>query len=237
MKYAVKLSQMDAVRGGMIKGRGAVDNYGDENFERSNKEMRHLRKFYIVGIDEVGRGPLAGPVTVCVVACEQNLYAKLKRDKRLPPLGKDSKKLSPVSRDEYAKVLKNVDMLHAVVHVSNKMIDAKGISFCIKKAMSGGLRKLRLDPKQCDVRLDGSLHAPQEFIKQKTIIKGDEKEKIIAWASILAKVSRDSLMTRASKQFPRYGFEVHKGYGTLLHRKAIVKYGLSTIHRQTFCHQ
>lgn len=208
---------------------------------------------YVVGIDEVGRGPLAGPVTVCVVACEEKMYTKLKRDKRLPALGKDSKKLSPISRDEYAKVLRNIGVLHAVVHVSNRMIDTKGISFCIKKAMEGGLRKLKLypvrgregsqrastpngiDPRNCDVRLDGSLHAPQEFIKQKTIIKGDEKEKIIAWASILAKVSRDSLMTRASKKFPHYGFDIHKGYGTFAHRKVISKHGLSSVHRITFC--
>ena len=189
----------------------------------------------IIGIDEVGRGPLAGPVTVCVVACEEKMYTKLKRDKRLPPLGKDSKKLSPVSREQYAKILKNIGMLHAVIHVSNKLIDSKGLSFCIKKAMADGLRKLKLDPKQTDIRLDGSLYAPKEFIKQKTIIKGDEKERIIAWASILAKVSRDSLMQKAGKKFPHYGFEIHKGYGTLSHRKVLSKYGISSFHRKTFC--
>ena len=94
---------------------------------------------------------------------------------------------------------------------------------------------MKLNPKNCEVRLDGGLHAPAEFKNQKTIIRGDEKEKIIAWASILAKVSRDSLMRKASRKFPEYGFEIHKGYGTARHRSAISKHGLSPLHRKTFC--
>ena len=80
-----------------------------------------------------------------------------------------------------------------------------------------------------------ALGAPVEFKKQRTIIKGDEKEKIIAWASILAKVSRDALMCKLSKKYPKYGLHLHKGYGTEKHRKNISKYGLSAIHRKTFC--
>ncbi len=82
--------------------------------------------------------------------------------------------------------------------------------------------------------MDGGLRAPDGF-KQKTIIKGDEKEKIIAWASILAKVSRDSLMVKIAKQYPEYSLEIHKGYGTVKHRKAIQKYGVSRVHRLSFC--
>ena len=231
----------------------------------------------IVGIDEVGRGPLAGPVTVCVVVCENQMYTKLKRDKNLPPLGKDSKKLLPTERQKYAKYLKSlmsrrhldtdsyrgetsvtsvkypIGISYGVVHVSNKMIDKKGISFCIREAIEKGLKKLKINPvrgregpqrasasngikpKQTEIRLDGLLKAPKEFKNQKTIIKGDEKEKIITWASILAKVSRDALMVRMSKKYPKYGFEMHKGYGTAMHRKMIKKYGLSAIHRRSFC--
>ncbi len=245
MKY-IKPFQTDAVRSGMTKRREAVQKYGDKHFGRSNKEMRRLGRFYVVGVDEVGRGPLAGPVTVCVVVCEENLYKKLKRDKKLPKAGKDSKKLSPESREHYAKYLQTllqknridyigVSYSYVVTHVSNTVIDTKGISFAIRKAIANGLRKLQLDPAKCDVRLDGSLKAPAEFTKQKTIIKGDEREKIIAWASILAKVSRDSLMRRMSKKFPQYGFEIHKGYGTAKHRKTILKYGISAVHRTSFC--
>jgi ribonuclease HII len=187
----------------------------------------------IVGVDEVGRGPLAGPVTTCLVVCEERQYKKLKLDKNLPPIGKDSKKLSVSEREKYNKYIKQINISHVVTHVSNKIIDSKGISFAINKSISLGIKKLKLSPKSCRFLLDGSLKAPKEF-KQKTIIKGDEKEKIIAWASILAKVSRDSLMTKMSKKYPQYGFDIHKGYGTAKHRLAIKKNGLSPIHRSTF---
>lgn len=208
---------------------------------------------YIVGIDEVGRGPLAGPVTVGIVICEEKIYKKLKKDKNLPPLGKDSKKLKEKDREKYAKVLKSVmskrhfdnqgetsmnhiGISYVVVHVSNIVIDMSGINFAIKKAMRQGIKKLKLDPKNCEVRLDGGLKAPAEF-KQKTIIRGDEKEKIIAWASILAKVNRDKLMCKLALKYPKYDLERHKGYGTTGHIKVIQKYGLTSIHRKTFCNK
>ena len=188
----------------------------------------------IVGVDEVGRGPLAGPLTVCVVACHNKLYTKLKKDRNLPPSGKDSKKLSPSDREKYSNFLKQTDLSFQIINISNKIIDKKGLSFSVKYAIAKGLEKLELNPEECEVLLDGGLRAPKEFKKQKTIIKGDEKEKIIAWASILAKVSRDALMRRMAKKYPKYKFENHKGYGTLEHRKLISKHGLSAIHRKTF---
>ncbi|MDQ5949255.1 MAG: ribonuclease [Patescibacteria group bacterium] len=209
---------------------------------------------YIVGIDEVGRGPLAGPVTVGVVVCESRLYTKLKKDKHLPPRGKDSKKLTPESRQKYAQYLKSLQKRVmsktvfdiVVVHISNKIIDEKGISWAIRHAIQKGLNKcikkfsqvsrdLSFNKEQFQILLDGGLRAPVEFRKQKTIIKGDEKEQIIAWASILAKVSRDSLMVKAHKKFPEYAFHIHKGYGTQKHRNALVIHGLSEIHRKSFC--
>ena len=196
----------------------------------------------IVGIDEVGRGPLAGRVTVCMVVCEESLYKKLKRNKNLPKIGLDSKKLSVEERKRASKCLFDIrnqvsktvfDM--AVAHISNKQIDKRGISVCVKKVIERCIRKLKLSPKQCVMLLDGGLKAPTEFKNQKTIIKGDEKEKIIAWASILAKVRRDALMTRLAKKFPQYGFEFHKGYATSSHRSAIRTNGLSVFHRKSFC--
>lgn len=194
-----------------------------------------MKMKYVVGIDEVGRGPLAGPVTVCVVACEQNLYKKLMKDKCLPRSGKDSKKLSSQNRLIYSEYLKKTGIKYSIIDISNKIIDKKGISFAIKTAIKKAVEKLMLDPKECEVLLDGGLKAPEEFVRQKTIIKGDEKEKIISWASILAKVARDALMCKIAKKYPKYGFEKHKGYGTVDHRKAIKKYGLSEIHRESFC--
>ncbi|KND49872.1 MAG: ribonuclease HII [Parcubacteria bacterium C7867-003] len=196
------------------------------------------REKYIVGVDEVGRGPLAGPVTVGVVVCDEKIYKKLFRNKKLPPVGKDSKKLKEKDREKFAKVLellkKEGKISFSINHVANTIIDTKGISFAIGKAMRDGFKKLKLKPKTCEVLLDGGLKAPIEY-KQKTIIRGDEKERIIAWASILAKVSRDKLMVKMAKKYPKYSLEVHKGYGTAKHRLAIQKYGISRVHRLSFC--
>lgn len=192
----------------------------------------------IVGIDEVGRGPLAGPVTICVVACDENEYKKLKKNKNLPSAGKDSKKLKQKDREKYENFLKVLTkenkIFYSINHISNKIIDKKGISYCIKYAISIGLRKLKINHKNSKILLDGGLKAPKEFVFQKTIIKGDEKERIIAWASILAKVSRDGLMVKLHKMFPEYGFNEHKGYGTQKHRDNVKKHGVSSIHRKTF---
>lgn len=192
---------------------------------------------YIIGIDEVGRGPLAGPVTVGIVLCEKTKYKKLKKDKDLPALGKDSKKLSPEKREKYSKYIKSIKIEYKVLHISNNIIDKIGISNAIKKAIKNGLQKLTkgLVLRDINILLDGGLKAPSEFKNQKTIIRGDEKEKIIAWASILAKVSRDNLMKKISVNYPEYDLHVHKGYGTQKHRMAIKKYGVSEIHRISFC--
>lgn len=193
---------------------------------------------YIVGIDEVGRGPLAGPVTIGVVVCEEKIYKNLKKNNKLPPLGKDSKKLNEKDREKYSKVLEELKkqgkISFRVNHVSNTVIDSKGISFAIKKGIKDALKKLKLKIKTSEVRLDGGLKAPDGFT-QKTIIKGDEKEKIIAWASILAKVSRDELMVKMALKYPDYGLDIHKGYGTAKHIEAIQKYGISKVHRLSFC--
>ncbi len=193
---------------------------------------------FIVGVDEVGRGPLAGPVTVGIVVCEEKIYKNLKKNKKLPPLGKDSKKLTEKDREKYSEVLlelkKQGKISFSINHISNNIIDTKGISFAIKKGIKDAFKKLKIKLKNTEVRLDGGLKAPEGFA-QRTIIKGDEKEKIIAWASILAKVSRDELMQKMALKYPEYGLEVHKGYGTAKHIQAIQKYGVSRAHRLSFC--
>lgn len=199
--------------------------------------MKTKSSIKIIGIDEVGRGPLAGPVTVCAVVCAVDEYKKIKRLKSLPVLGKDSKKLKEKDRERFQKVLTGLassgKISYSIFHISNIIIDTKGISFAIKTAIAKNLQKLKVS-NQDTVLLDGGLKAPTNFIKQKTIIKGDEKEKIIAWASILAKVERDGLMKRIHKKFPEYGFDIHKGYGTKRHKEAIKKHGISVIHRKTW---
>src|SRR3989344_5991492 len=127
----------------------------------------------IVGVDEVGRGPLAGPVSVCIVSCDAEIYKKLKRNKQLPLSGKDSKKLSSIEREKYARVLKLLsrkgEISYSISHISNKTIDFRGLSFSIKKAIALSVKKLKLNPKNCEVLLDGGLKVSKEFKRQKTI--------------------------------------------------------------------
>lgn len=193
---------------------------------------------FIVGIDEVGRGPLAGPVAVGACAISLSKIKKMRAGGFFKAI-KDSKKLSPRKREEwFGKIKKNKingDLDYRVAFVSNKIIDKKGITRSLKMAIKEALKKLKLDPLKSMVLLDGGLRAPQEFVFQKTIIKGDEKEPIISLASIAAKVVRDRKMIMYSKKFPQYGFAVHKGYGTAFHRQKIAQNGLSELHRKSFC--
>lgn len=197
---------------------------------------------YIVGIDEVGRGPVAGPV--CVVSFQlltadyQLLVENSKKELKIPL--RDSKKLSKKQREkwfEHLKIAKTKGVCdYSVSFVSSESIDKFGISKCIKKALAESLNKLKVNPKEVKVLLDGGLHAPEEYIHQETIIKGDELHPVISLASIVAKVSRDKVMFDYSKTYPQYGFDKHVGYGTKAHYEAIKKYGQTPIHRKTFIH-
>ncbi len=191
---------------------------------------------YLVGIDEVGRGPLAGPVAVCAFVMPVNFSIK-----EFGPL-KDSKKLTAEKRENIFVKLKELKsrgstslINYSVCYESAKRIDKLGISQAIKNCLAKSLKNLKLKPDECLVLLDGGLKAPLEYKNQKTIIKGDEKERVIAFASIVAKVSRDALMCKLAKKYPKYGFEVHKGYGTAKHCEFIRKYGLCEEHRRCFC--
>jgi ribonuclease HII len=188
---------------------------------------------YIIGIDEVGRGPLAGPVAIGAFKMSADFDGKY--------FGKikDSKKLTPEKREVIAEKLqklkkdKIVDFF--VCFQSAKQIDKIGLSKAIKNCIESGFKKLKVKPEECLVLLDGGLKAPKKYKNQKTIIKGDEKERAIAFASIVAKVKRDALMCKLAKKYPEYLFEVHKGYGTKKHRELIKKHGLSAEHRKYFC--
>ena len=188
---------------------------------------------YVVGIDEVGRGPLAGPVAVGAFKIPIDFNAK--------SFGKikDSKKLKPEQREEIAEKLKKLKKEKAVnffvCFQSAQKIDELGLSKAIRNCLESALKKLKVSPEECLVLLDGGLKAPKKYTNQKTIIKGDEKERAIAFASIVAKVSRDTLMCKMTKKYPKYSFEIHKGYGTQKHRDAIKKYGLCFEHRKCFC--
>lgn len=188
---------------------------------------------YTIGIDEAGRGPLAGPVAVGAVIVKKNFDTKLLTRMR------DSKQVSERVREElFAELLrlKKVGVLDFAFSFSSATrIDTRGIVPAIRDALTRTLEKLNADPQKCQVLLDGSLYAPSSFLHQETIIRGDATEPLISAASIVAKVMRDRYMVRLSKSFPEYDFDVHKGYGTLRHRTAIRTHGLSRLHRATFC--
>lgn len=187
---------------------------------------------YIVGIDEVGRGPIAGPVAVgSFVILDNTILAEFKGVK-------ESKQLSFKKREiwfEKIQILKQQNKLNFSVNFqTEKVIDSLGISFAIKNALENSLNNLDLVPEEVEVLLDGGLKAPDKFKNQKTIIKGDEKEIVIALASICAKVLRDRFMIENSKKYDKYGFEKHMGYGTKSHYEAIAKHGITPIHRTSF---
>lgn len=187
----------------------------------------------VVGIDEVGRGPIAGPVTVCAFVF---LDPKLARKKNLHN-SKDSKKLTEKKRNEWFVQIKQWQKEgkcdFAVTSVSAKMNDKIGIVPAIQKALNKSLVSLKCS-LSTQILLDGGLKAPKEYQKQKTITRGDERESVIAMASILAKVTRDGYMRKMATKYPGYGFEKHVGYGTNAHYEAIKKWGMCELHRRSF---
>ncbi len=190
---------------------------------------------YMIGIDEVGRGPLAGPVAVGAV-CIKAEHAR--RVKNFFPVVKDSKKLSSKARELWRARIHDAERMGylscAVSFVAPSVIDKKGLTAAIQSAIDTSLSEIEHDANKTKVLLDGGLHAPKQYLLQKTIIRGDEKELAIALASIVAKVARDSRMVLLAKKYPQYGFEKHKGYGTRGHYAALKKNGLTPHHRKSF---
>lgn len=184
---------------------------------------------YIIGIDEAGRGPLAGPVAVGGIKISNQKLNMLRGIK-------DSKKLSAIQREAwFAKLTSHPHIAWAVARVHQKTIDRINISQAANLAAKRVYKKLARGRPWLAL-LDGGLYLPKKFPSQ-TIIKGDEKIPVIAAASIIAKVTRDRMMLRLHKKYPQYRFDIHKGYGTVLHRTLIKKYGRSEVHRKSFrCH-
>lgn len=192
---------------------------------------------WIIGIDEVGRGPLAGPVYVCASMMRVVDYKKWKLQSKFVELT-DSKKMSAPARELWfvkaREMQKNKTLAFAIGKVSAKEIDRIGISASIRHAIADALKKLKPNPRTTRVELDGGLKAPAVFIDQATFIKGDLKRKIISLASVIAKVSRDRYMCTLAKKHPEFLWEQNKGYGTKAHRVAIRKGILTQYHRRSF---
>lgn len=183
--------------------------------------------YFTVGVDEVGRGPIAGPLTVCAVLVPS--------DFNIASLGRvrDSKQLNVYEREEIFEKVSKEAVQYAVSSITASTIDARGMRYALHTAVERVLRKLTLPLDYTRVLLDGSLHAPESYC-QETIIRGDQKVPAIALASIIAKVTRDRTMVKYSTEYPDYGFEQHKGYGTKRHFEAIEKNGPCSLHRLTY---
>ncbi len=186
------------------------------------KEAQNSGYNIVCGVDEAGRGPLAGPVFAAAVILPQGLLIE----------GiDDSKKLSEKNREALYIEIKSLALAFNVAFATEKEIDEVNILNATFFAMKRAVEGLSLRPDL--VLIDGN-REPALDLPTKTIVKGDSLSMSIAAASILAKVERDRLMKKLSEKYPSYGFEKHKGYGTKLHLEAIKRYGPAEIHRKSF---
>jgi len=210
-------------------------------------EKYYWKKGYkiIVGLDEVGRGPLCGPVTAAAVIINPKFKIENKNFKEILKNTKDSKKLSEKQREKIFKLIPKCPYIKFVISsVGPKTIDKINIANATKKAMKNCLNKIlpKYNLKNVLVLIDGNKIIDKNLnIFQKAIVKGDDKifsialaSFSIALASVIAKVTRDRKMKKLSLQYPEYYFHQHKGYGTKLHKKLIKKYGPCKIHRQSY---
>ena len=190
-------------------------------FETALKEKGYR---LIAGVDEVGRGPLAGPVVCAAV------IMPLEDDKIIEGVD-DSKKLSVKKREELAEEIKKRALCYTIIEVSEERIDEINILEATKLGMKQALETLSISPDM--VLTDGNMTLDIAF-PQHSVIHGDALSYSIGAASIIAKVYRDKLMDDFALTYPQYGFEKNKGYGTAAHINAIKEYGLCPIHRRTF---
>lgn len=200
-------------------------------------------KYSRVGVDEAGRGPLAGPLAVAAVVMHECRAGAQRRvlqtlSRRVGIELRDSKQLTARQRAKWFAMLEEAaargELEFTVALISAGVIDTQGISAATRLGVARVLQRLALAPQRASIMLDGLLVAPRRFIEQRTIIHGDETEPLISLASIAAKVTRDTYMVRIAQLFPHYGFEVHKGYGTRAHYGALEKHGPCAIHRRRF---
>lgn len=209
----------------LIKARKRIDDY-EKEVARMKQMMKYEEEYesygYICGIDEVGRGPLAGPVVAGAVILPKDcdiLYLN------------DSKQLSEKKKEELYDIIMEKAISVGLGYVSPERIDEINILQATYEAMREAISKLSQTP---DLLLNDAVTIPKVAIKQIPIIKGDAKSASIAAASIIAKVTRDRLMVDYDSIFPEYGFASNKGYGAAMHLEALRKYGPTPIHRRSF---
>ncbi len=191
-----------------------------------NLEVEHLLWQedieHIAGVDEAGRGPLAGPVVAAAVIFEPYYYIEGVTD---------SKKLSAKQRDYFFEIIIQNALSYGIGIVDNREIDRINIRRATFKAMRIAIGSLHINPQY--LLIDGE-ELPDKIYPQEAIVKGDFRCFTIAAASIIAKVTRDRMLMEYDQQYPQYGFSRHKGYGTAFHREMIKKWGPCPLHRQSF---
>ena len=185
-------------------------------------ENKYSDLAYVAGIDEAGRGPLAGPVVAAAVILPKDIFL---------PFLNDSKKVTEKRRDVLFDEIKQNAIAYGIGIASNTLIDEINILQATYEAMREAINSLEKKP---DVLLVDAVHIPDINIKQVGIVKGDAKSVNIAAASILAKVTRDRIMAEYDKIYPDYGFASNKGYGTATHIAALKEVGRCAIHRKSF---
>lgn len=205
-----------------------------EKIENEIKRVRNMYNFdksfegynIIAGVDEVGRGPLAGPIVSCAVVLDLNVI-----DEDLILWINDSKKLNEGKREELATIIKEKALAYYISSRDSKEIDERGIGVCNNEVFFEACTNLKVKP---DLVLSDGYTVKGIQIPNKSVIKGDTKSACIAAASIVAKVYRDNLMKEYAKKYPYYGFEENVGYGTTKHIEGIKEYGPTEIHRVSF---
>lgn len=217
-----------------------VQSLGNKILKEKKKledEIKRVRKMYdfdrefargslLAGVDEVGRGPLAGPIVSAAVILDLNCL-----DDEMILYLNDSKKLSEKKREELSAIIKEKAVAYKITECSNDEIDEKGIGFCNNDVFLKAVDSLKECP---NIVLSDGYKVRGIEIENKCVIKGDTKSASIAAASIIAKVYRDNLMKEYAKKYPEYGFENNVGYGAKKHVDAIKEHGATEIHRMSF---
>jgi ribonuclease HII len=220
--------------------RKTVQKLGDKMYKSDQlkeKEIRRVKKMYefdisfgnykyIAGVDEVGRGPLAGPIVAAAVILDLKA-----NEKDLIFRANDSKKLSIAVRRELSQIIKEKALAYKIIAIDNNRIDEEGVGFCNNQVFLDCCEEISIVP---DLVLSDGYKIKNFSNLNEGVIKGDTKSISIACASIIAKVYRDDLMLEYHGKYPNYGFDRNVGYGTQEHVLAIKKYGTTPIHRRSF---
>lgn len=222
-------------------GRKNVQTLGHKLLKLKSEQLKELNRVramyefdrsfgnyqFICGVDEVGRGPLAGPIVAAAVILNNNIMD----DKELILYINDSKKLSKKVREELSEIIKEKALSYSIAELGSREIDSRGIAWCNNEVLRVACTSQKQTP---DFVVSDGYPVKNLNMKNSYIVKGDSKSASIACASIIAKVYRDNIMCRYSEIYPQYGFEKNAGYGTQEHVDAIRKYGICELHRLSF---